>query len=195
MSFLECKALCIVINFLVLWSICLSSPPLSIKRMILFILQQRLPNVYLFDEFSASELSFESFLVFLRYAFLFHPSSLFVWWCQLVIFPSTCSFLLFMRPNAVLIWQVHSFCFFLLSHFSLFAWYIFNAKFHSYILALYLYCLYQGIQFFFIFCKYLYVILLHKGINLFLRFWKFRAPCTFPKWLNGGNESSWMIPL
>ena len=59
----------------------------------------------------------------------------------------------------------------------------FNAKFHSYILAVYLYCFYNNLQFFFLYCKYFYIMYVHKVINLFLWFCKFVALCVFPKYV------------
>ena len=83
----------------------------------------------------------------------FFLSSPFAWWCLLIILASICRF--------PLLW---AFWFFLglvvlfllscvVSQFSLWAWHIFYVEFHSYILTVYSHCLYQGFQYFFIFCK------------------------------------------
>ena len=58
-----------------------------------------------------------------------------------------------------------------------------NTEFHSNILAVYSYCLYQGRQFFFIFGKYLDIIYVHKGIKLFLWFCKFLALSALSKYV------------
>ena len=44
----------------------------------------------------------------------------------------------------------------------------FNAKFHSYMLTIYSYCLYQGLQFLFIFGKYFVINYVHKVVYFFL---------------------------
>ena len=87
-------------------------------------------------------------------------------------------FLLSKCSNAFLIWLFYSFhCLtFPIFHYEYgtFSY----VKFHSYILAVYSYCLYQGLHFFFffIFCKYLYIIHVHKVINFFLQFSKIVVP-------------------
>ena len=112
-SSLRCKTLCIIINFLVLWSIYLSSflvyflcqvlsggrqrqiyPSLSILTMILNIILRRTALVFvLLMRFLLQSLISTSFLVLLSYSFLtFSFTS--VWWCALLIFPNICNYFL-----------------------------------------------------------------------------------------------------
>ena len=175
-----CKGLCIVTNFLITWSICLSSSIVHFKNGPEYPWGR--PGVYPLDSIFAEELGFEklsrSFEVLFSNFFL---SSLLIWWCQHPIFLSICSFpflqTFWFFPDLLVLFLL----LFVFSHFSLWTWSFFYAKFYSYILALYSYCLYQSIQFFFIFCKHLDVVHVHV-INLFLQLCKFIAPSTFPKY-------------
>ena len=63
-SSLGCYAFCIVINFLVLWSICLSSSLVDFKNG-----PEESPGIYPFDKVPAIEFFLEFFLALLRYSF------------------------------------------------------------------------------------------------------------------------------
>ena len=117
----------IVINIFVLRSICLSSSLVHFEDGP-DILQDGLPRCWFdpLDESSTAGLGFEK---------LSHSSE--------VVF-----FLLLKRPNAFQIWQLSSF-----RYFSYEQGIYFSAKFHSYILTVYFYCLYQDFQLCFIFCQ------------------------------------------
>ena len=120
--------------------------------------------------FEGRTLLFRGIVIMLRSKDVIHrgPSS---FWCMihvpvLVIIP-------------VLLGHLFILLFFLSFHYECDTF--FNTKFHSFILAVYFYCLYQDLQFLFIFCKYLYIIHVHKVIYLFLWFSKFvphPPPCT-----------------
>ena len=154
MSWLGCKALFIIINFHVLWFICFSSsldhfkngPWVSYKVTALVFTP--------LDEISTREFGFEKFshstLELISHFFL---SSLFVWCCLLPIFSNICRFsslqaFWFFPDLAVLFIPL-----FVFLYFSLWTWHLFNFEFHFCILVVYSYCLYQSLQFFFIFLQ------------------------------------------
>ena len=134
------------------------------------------PYVYLFGEMTAAELGFQKFS---RSSKILFPYFFFQ------IFPRICNF-----PFLLALWFLLDFgCSFLrYSSFSTFRYEqgtFFYAKFHSYILAVYSYCLYMSIQFFFI---YLFIhlevniILVHEMINHFSQFCKLVVPCALSKY-------------
>ena len=106
-----------------------------------------------------------------------------VWWCLCPIFLSTYNFLFWKA-----FWYFTDLTVLFLSLF-LFSFYhdqqntFFNHKFHSYILVVYSYCLFQGGLFFLIFGKYLNTIHIHKMVYLFQIFCKFVASSAFPKYI------------
>ena len=106
MSSLECKSLCIVINFLVPWSFWLSSFLVHFKNGSDY-LTKRTAQVFIpFRRFLLdSFFGFEKFSRSFKYSPYF-SSSLLVSWCLLPIFPSTCNF-----PS------LRAFWFFLVWHF------------------------------------------------------------------------------
>ena len=106
-----------------------------------------------------------SFLVLQRYSFKFFLSSLLIWWCPLSMFSRTC-YLSFLskRHNTFLIWAVLFLPRFLFLIFNYDHCTFFNIKFHSYIWAVYSYCLYQG---------FLFVII----------FWQIRLYHPYKRWL------------
>ena len=70
MSFLEFKALCIVVSFLVLWSICLNSSFVHFKIGSRVSHKEGGSGVYPFHKISSIRIGFEKFFVRLRYSFL-----------------------------------------------------------------------------------------------------------------------------
>ena len=154
MSSLSCMALCIMINFFVLWYICLSFLLIHL-RMVESILQGELPCFFItLKRFLLQNMVSRSFLVVLGnsvvFGFLFCFAFFFLSDGPIPIFPSACNFFLSKLSDAFLICHFYSFyCFF--SSFALSTWHIFNPKFHSYILAVYSYCMRQRLHFFFIF--------------------------------------------
>ena len=145
------NALCIVINFLIFWSICLIS---------FFVHLRNSP------EYTTGSTA-QVFIPLFR--FLKHSRSSwglsFHFFFHLHLFNGvlrTCS-ISFLQVS----WRILDFVVLFLpliffSHFSHFQHGShFSAKVHSYILTVYSYCLYQGLQFIFIFCKYHYVIHIH----------------------------------
>ena len=77
-------------------------------------------------------------------------------------------FLFSKRSDFFLVWQFYSFCYSSFSPFHYEHGTFFYFKFYFFILAVYSYCLYQCLQFFFLFYKQFDVIHVHKVINLFL---------------------------
>ena len=133
------------------------------------ILQGGLPTgVYSFDEiFLLQSLVLRSFLVHLRYSFFnfffhihlfdvvrFHYSQVLV------------SFVFSKSSFSFLIWQFRS-----LRNLSFSASHLnrifFSIKFHSYILTVYSYCLYESLQFCFTFCKQLDVVHVHWVVDYY----------------------------
>ena len=86
-----------------------------------------------------------SFLVLLWYFFSYSILHLHLLWCLIPIVV----FLLFLHPNAFLIWQFYSFHCFSFHIFHCGHCKLFNVRCHSYILTVYFNCLHQGLQFFF----------------------------------------------
>ena len=78
-----------IINFLVVWSICLSSFLVYFKNGFEYL---TMGTVQVFDEISAAELGFKKFSRSSKVLFYFFLSSPLVWWCPLPIFPSICNF-------------------------------------------------------------------------------------------------------
>ena len=90
MSSHRCKVTCIVTNFLVFWSICLSSYLVYFKKGVVYLTRETglafIPLMRFLEQIWGSK----SFLVRLTHSFLFWPSSPLVWWFLLTIFPNTC---------------------------------------------------------------------------------------------------------
>ena len=129
----------IIINFLALWSIYLSSLHVHFKNDSEY-LTRGTTQVFILLIFLQQNLVSRSLLSLLRYFFL-NFSFISVWWCPLSIFPNTCNFpslqaFLCFPDLAVLFLLL-----FLFSHFSLLDSTFFDGKFHSHILAIYSYCL------------------------------------------------------
>ena len=106
-----------------------------------------------------------SFFIFLRYSYYFLQSCLFdgihYQYSQvLVIFFSFQAFWWF------LLWLFSSSYWFSFLTFHYEHGTVFSTKFYSYILTVYSFWLYQGFQFFLIFCKYLYAIYIHNETRL-----------------------------
>ena len=126
LSFISCNDVCIVISFLVFWFNCWRSCLVYFMKghdyLIREIAQVFIPLV----RFTLWNLV-SSFLVRLRYSFLFFISSLLVWfkYSQVLV-----SFLFFERFEPVLIWQFYSFRLpsFVFLPFSILAWHIFLFK-------------------------------------------------------------------
>ena len=94
LSHLGCKALCIVISFLVLLSVCLSSSLIYFKNCPEYPISGTAQLFIPLMRFLLQSLVSRCFLVLLKYFFLFFfLSSLLVGRCSLPIFPSTCDFL------------------------------------------------------------------------------------------------------
>ena len=142
-----------LISFLVLWSIWLSSLihftkcPEYVTR---GTAQVSIPLIkFQLDRFVWSSFLGSSEIIFINLFFHFH------------LFDSVSRqdsqefvcFLFSERSNLVLTWSFHSASQMLFATFSLLAWYIFYAKFHSYVLTVYSNGVYESFQFFFIFCK------------------------------------------
>ena len=174
MSTFECKVLCIVINFLVVRLICLSSfsvhfekgPEYLTRRisLIRFLLQSSVLRIF----FSSKVLLSYFFFHLMFDSVHFQYSQIFV-----IFFSSKCS-------EAFLIWLFFSFCCFssLLFHYQHDTF--FHDKFYNYILAVYSYSLYKGFLFF-ILGKYLSIIHIHNVVYVFLRLWKCVISCAFLK--------------
>ena len=147
MSSLGCKALCIVISFLVLWSICPSSSLVYIKY---------LTRGTTFGEIRTAELSFEKFsrlstilVFFLFYHCLFYT-------VRFQYSPVLVIFLFSKRSDIFLIWPFYSFRYlsFPTSHDSHDIFCQIPFLYHDYILLLF-------VLFFFIFWKQLDVVHIH----------------------------------
>ena len=128
-------------------SICLSSYHVHLRMFLSILQEEQLWCLFLswdFMRFLQQSLISGGFLVLLRYSFLIFLSSLFdgvrFQYCQVLVI-----FLLSKQSDASLIKQFYSFpCLFSPTfHFQYGT--IFNAKSHSYVLAVYSYCLYQGL--------------------------------------------------
>ena len=140
-SSLSCKALCIIINFLVLWSIPLI---FSLDHFMngQNYLTRRTAQVFTpFSRFLPQSLVLRSFLVLLKYTFLTFS---FIYVCLMIYASNIPKYLQF---SFSLFWYfpylaVLFLALFLFFSFSLSAWCIFQCqKFYSYTLALYSYCL------------------------------------------------------
>ena len=157
---LRCKVLCIVINFFVLWSICLSS----------FLVHFKNGPKYLIRGTAQILISLIRFLLGFKFpcsseVHLIIFSFISVWWCPLPIFPSTSNF-----PPLQVFQCFPDLAVLFLLFFSLFSTFLykhgtlFNVKLHSYILPVYANCLYRGFPFFFLhFGKYI-IIHIYKAV-------------------------------
>ena len=167
MSSLKCQVLCIVINFLVMWSICLSSSldhfkngPNNLKRTTVRVF---IP----FRRFFYAEFVSRSFLVRPRYFFLVVSFISTYLLCLLPIFRSSCKFHFSERFDSFLIWQFYSFRYLSFS--------TFHYK-HTPVLcqisSLYPKCIFSLLlpvfPIHFHFCKQLDLFHVHKVIDLFL---------------------------
>ena len=90
-SSLRWKALCIVISFVVLWSICLSSSLVHFKNCPEYLTRVTAQVFILLMKFLPYSFVSSCFLVLLGYTFFFFQSPL-VWWCPLPKFPSIFKF-------------------------------------------------------------------------------------------------------
>ena len=125
MSFFGCNALCVIISFLVLWFICLSSSFVHFKKGPEYLLNSDIPAVYHFYEISAADFSFDKFSRSPEILFsFFSVSSRFVWRCPLPIFQSTCNFL-FLQAFWLFLDFFYSFHYLSIFNFSLWGWHIF----------------------------------------------------------------------
>ena len=150
-SSLEYKAVWIIFNFLVLWSICLSTSYGHLKNGLLYSIRATTQVFITLKGFLQKCLVLRIFL-----------SLLLLRWCQLSEFLSIYRF-----PS---LYEFSFFHYFSFSTFHHGPEKFFNTKFHSYILTVCFYCLSQVVEFFFIFCKYVYIVNLHKMINIFFFF-------------------------
>ena len=140
-----CKDLCIVINFVVLWSICLSFSIVHFKNGPEYLTRESAQMIIPLMKFLLQSLVSRSFLVLLRYSF---P----IFFLHFILFVGVCFqysqgleiFLLSLCCHAFLIWSFYSFCCFSFPIFHYEHGTFFNAKCHSYILTVYSYCMYQG---------------------------------------------------
>ena len=134
------KALCIIINILVLWSICL---PLSIFGMVQGILERGSPRSLSIWRVFCRRFWFWEVLSFIGSTlllFFFHLRSfdgVHFQYSQVFVF-----FLFSKRSDSFLIWHFYSFRYFPFSIFHYVHGTFFYAGFHSYILSVYSYCLY-----------------------------------------------------
>ena len=137
MPSLGCKTLCIVIYFLALWSVCSGSSLAHFNYRPNYLTKEAAEVFIPLMSFLLQSLVLRSFLVCLKYSFLFLPSSPLLWLCSL---PNIPKYLLFLFSTSVLILSGIdcSIPLFIISmpHF--------YAKFHSYILAVYSYSLHQS---------------------------------------------------
>ena len=90
-SSLGCSALCMVISFLVLWSICLSSSLVHLRRGPQYLTRGRAKIFIPLIRFLQENFVSSSFRVLLRYSFWI-LSFIGTWWCQPPRFPSICRF-------------------------------------------------------------------------------------------------------
>ena len=142
-SSLGCNALCMVISFLVLWSICLCSSLVHFKNGPEYLTRGQPRYLSLWQGSCNRFLSRVVFWLFWDSFLKIFISFLVVWWCQLPISPSICGF-----PFLWAFWWLFDLVVRLLPlcivcHFSLLArGAFFYSKFHSYILTEYSYSLY-----------------------------------------------------
>ena len=149
MWFLRCKALYVVINFLVLWNFSLSFSLVHFKNSLEYLTRATLKVFiplmrFLPQKFSGS---FWNSLLFYFHFCLFHG----------VIFEYIQVFLIFLfskSSDVFLIWQFYSFCCFSIPTFHCPHFIFLYPKFHSYIWAIYSYCLYWLFSFILILDKY-----------------------------------------
>ena len=87
-----CKALCIVMRFLVLWAICWSYSPVDFKNSPYYLKKRTALEFIPLMRFWLCNFASRNFLVLPRYIFKKFLSSPLVWWCLLPIFPSICMF-------------------------------------------------------------------------------------------------------
>ena len=169
-------------NFLVFWSICIDSFFAHFKNGTKYLTMRTAQKFIPLMRFFAAELDFVKLSCLSKVFFLIYSSSLLVWYCQLPVFQGTCSFPFLKTFLCILDLVVLFLSLFLFSHFSLSTWHIFNAEFHSYILAAYSYYLYKGLQSFFIFAN-TFILFMYLKWLIFTWFCKFVAPWTFSKYI------------
>ena len=146
--------MCIINNFFVFWSICLSSSLVHFKNSSEYLtrstIQVFIPLMKLLQQSFLSR----SFLILLGYSFLFFPFHLLLFdGVSFQYFQILVIFFLFMYSDSLPIWQFYSLLYFSFSMFHYEHGTFFNAKFHSYILAVYSYSFFQSLRFFFFFWK------------------------------------------
>ena len=94
-----CRSFCMVISFLVLWSICLSSSLVHFKNGPEYPMWGTAHVSISLIRFLLYSFVSSNFLVLLKYSFLIFLSSPLVWWYQLPRCPSICRFLFSGRSN------------------------------------------------------------------------------------------------
>ena len=156
----ECKAVCIVILVLVLWSICLSSSLVRFKNRPESI---TIGTAYVFIRllrFLQLSWVWSIFLVLLRYSFLIFS---FIFLCLIVLTSTITKYFL---PSFQAVRCFPDFAILFLP-FVLFYKHgtFFNTEFHSNILVVYIYIFLSE---FLVFGKYFYIILIHRAVDLFL---------------------------
>ena len=167
-SSLRSKAFCIVFNFFVISSISLSSSLVHLKNSPEYPTRRNAQVFIPLIRFLLLGLFSRYFLNCLWYAFKKNfLLLLLVWWCSLPRFPSTCKFpflqvFWFFLNLVVLILPLFVFSPFHDEHGT-----FFNAKFHSYILAVYCYCFYPYLHFFFILLLLLLWLFSHQNQHIF----------------------------
>ena len=148
MPSLEWKIVCIVISFLVHRTIYSSSSP-SISGKVRSISQRRHPKCLSLEWDSCCRAWFgEAFSLGWNNILSMFPSSSFVWWCSLPIFPSDCNLVFSKGSDSFLTWQFYNFRYMSFSTSYYYYGTIFFWKFHSYIQVLYSFIC---IQFFWVF--------------------------------------------
>ena len=100
---LGCNALCMVISFLVLWSICLSSSQVHFRRGTKYLMRDTAQVFIPLIRFQLESFVSNSFPVPLRYSFLFCLSFPLVWWCQ----PPRCPSIYRSPPWEFFIWIIN----------------------------------------------------------------------------------------
>ena len=150
-SSLGCNALCMVISFLILWSICLSSSLVYFKNSPEYLMRGT-AQVFISSEILLKKFFFSFFVV---------------WWCQLPISPSICRcpFLWTFWSLLDLIVRLLTLC--VVCHFPLLAWGIFLCQ----IPFPYLDCIFSqfalGFPILFRFWRKVWCRHLHQVVNLF----------------------------
>ena len=141
------EALCIIISFLVIYSICLSLPSSISKTISSILLGGHKPGFYLFDEISAADLFWEAllFICDIIFFFFFHLCLF-----DYVHFQYSQVFVIFFFPkcsDSFLIWQFYSFNYLSCSISHIEHGTFWYGRFYPYILTSFSYCLYHSYPF------------------------------------------------